>query len=147
MSRAIERLEHPRLPAAANLDARKRQPARAEGRGVQPVGRPKSDHVDAVPLNGFSFSKVLFSPVVQSDDLIAFANRDWEAIAVSKRRRWVMLRSQMTPAQALTVGDELREHMNTLRPGWPGHAERHDDAAVHIRVSEALRSVKPLRRR
>jgi hypothetical protein len=80
---------------------------------------------------------------VRKEDLIAYARRDWQAIAASKRQRWAEQKSQMTAAEALSVGDELRYHAYALRPGWPTEEDRRNDLASHIRVSEMLRSVKP----
>jgi len=78
---------------------------------------------------------------MRKEDLIAYARRDWQAIAASKRQRWAEQKSQMTAAEALSVGDELRHHAYALRPGWPTEEDRRNDLASHIRVSEMLRSV------
>jgi hypothetical protein len=78
---------------------------------------------------------------VRKEDLIAFARRDWKAVAESKRRRWAAQKSHMTAGDALRLGDELRRHVSSLKPGWPSEADRADDIAVHIRVAESLRSV------
>jgi hypothetical protein len=79
---------------------------------------------------------------MRKEDLIAYARRDWQAIAASKRQRWAEQKSKMTAAEALSVGDELRHHAYTLRPGWPTEEDRRQDLASHIRVAEMLRSVK-----
>lgn len=79
---------------------------------------------------------------MRKEDLIAFAGRDWEAIAALKRSRWAEQKSRMTAAEALAVGDRLREHVKALHPDWPTEEQRRDDLAVHIRVSESLRRVK-----
>jgi len=79
---------------------------------------------------------------VRKEDLIAFARRDWRMIAEMKRRRWAEQKSRMTPAEALSVGDDLRQHVSTLRDGWPTEEDRHKDLATHVRVSESLRRVK-----
>lgn len=79
---------------------------------------------------------------MRKEDLIAFARRDWNAIATLKRRRWTEEKSRMSPAEALSVGDELRHHVSTLRE-WPTEEERRKDLASHIRLSEMLHSVKP----
>jgi hypothetical protein len=83
-----------------------------------------------------------YSRLVRKEDLIAFARRDWNAIAALKRRRWSEQKSHMTAAEALSVGDELRHHVSTLRD-WPTEKERREDLASHIRLSEMLRRVKP----
>lgn len=61
---------------------------------------------------------------MRKEDLIAFARRDWEAIAESKRRR-------------------LRRHAIALHESWPTEEDRRNDLAMHIRVTESLRRVKP----
>ena len=80
---------------------------------------------------------------MRKEDLIAFACRDWEAIAASKRRRWAAQKSRMEPAEALRIGDELRHHVSTQQPGWPTEEDRRNDLAMHVRISEILRLVKP----
>lgn len=79
---------------------------------------------------------------MRKEDIVAFARRDWPAVAASKRRRWAAQKKEMTPAEALQVGDQLRYHAHTLHDGWPTDADRHNDLAVHVRVSESLRRVK-----
>ncbi len=84
---------------------------------------------------------------MRKEDVIAFARRDWRAIAALKQRRWAEQKRQMTPAEALSVGDELRHHVSALSSGWPTQEDRRNDLAVHIRVSESLRRAKPPQRR
>ena len=79
--------------------------------------------------------------------MIAFARRDWGAIAKHKQRRWAQQKSEMTAADALRVGDELRYHLQTIRDDWPAEADRRNDLASHLRVSEMLRRVKSSKRR
>jgi hypothetical protein len=84
---------------------------------------------------------------VRSEDIIAYAQRDWNAIAELKRRRWTEQKSHMTAAEALHIGDELRHHAASLLESWPTEDDRRKDLAVHVRVSESLRLVEPSRRR
>jgi hypothetical protein len=49
----------------------------------------------------------------------------------------------MTAADALAVGDELRQHVIALRSDWPTEEDRRNDLSSHIRLSEMLRRVKP----
>jgi hypothetical protein len=84
-----------------------------------------------------------YSHHVLKSDVLAFVSRDWRAIAESKRRRWSQERAQMDAAHALRVGDELRHHVHAIQTGWPTVAERQDDVACHVRVSEMLSRVKP----
>lgn len=90
---------------------------------------------------------MLFSRPMRNEDLIAFARRNWQAIAASKRRRWAEQKSHMTAAEALAVGDELRWHAMQLNPHLPTEEDRAKDLAVHARVSESLRRVRPPHRR
>ena len=80
---------------------------------------------------------------MRKEDVIAFARRDWDAIAAVKRRRWAEQKSRMTVAEALEVGDELRHHVSALRADWPTEEDRQKDLASHIRLTEMLRLVKP----
>ena len=80
---------------------------------------------------------------MRKEDLIAFAHRDWSAVAALKRRHWAEQKSRMTPAEALRVGDELRHHVSALRDDWPTEEDRRNDLASHVRLSEMLRRVKP----
>lgn len=76
---------------------------------------------------------------MRNEDIVAFAHRDWQAIAAVKRRFWEQ--SRMTPAEALQIGDELRRHARALHDSWPTEEDRRNDLSVHIRVSESLRRV------
>lgn len=83
-----------------------------------------------------------YSRLVRKEDVIAFARRDWRAIAALKQERWAQQRSGMTPAEALGVGDELRHHALAIHGDWPTEADRRKDLACHVRVSEMLSRVK-----
>ena len=80
---------------------------------------------------------------MRNEDIVAFARRDWQAIAALKRRRWAEQKSRMTPTEALQLGDELRHHVSSFQAGWPSEEDRRADLAVHVRVSESLRRVEP----
>lgn len=88
-----------------------------------------------------------YSRDVRKKDVIAYVRRDWGAIAAMKRRRWAELKAQMSPDDALSVGDVLRHHVQDLRPDWPTEEDRRKDLAFHMRMSEMLGRVKPPRRR
>ena len=75
-------------------------------------------------------------------DLEAFLNRDWGAIQALKERFWVERKRQLTPDEALRIGDALRQQARALRPDWPSDEERQEDLAHHVRVSALLRSVR-----
>lgn len=84
---------------------------------------------------------------MRKEDVIAFVERDWDSVAELKRQWWASEKRRMTPAEALSVGDELRYHASTVREDWPTIEERRQDRATHIRVSEMLRRVEPAHRR
>jgi hypothetical protein len=84
---------------------------------------------------------------MRKEDFIAFAGRDWAAVAALKRRTWAESKRAMTPSEALAIGDELRRHAQALHPDWPTEEDRRADLAVHVRVSESLRRVQPKRGR
>lgn len=73
---------------------------------------------------------------------MAFARRDWPAVAESKKSCWATQKKEMTPAEALEVGDQLRYHAFTLHAGWPTAEDRRNDLATHVRVSDSLRRVQ-----
>ena len=80
---------------------------------------------------------------MRKKDVVAFARRDWRAIAALKRRRWADEKSRMAPAESLRVADELRHYVKAIQEDWPTELDRRDDFAFHLRVSEMLRRVKP----
>jgi hypothetical protein len=86
-----------------------------------------------------------YSASVRREDIVAFARRDWRAIAESKRQRWAAQKASMTPAEALQLGDDLRSHAQSIHVSWPTEEDRRNDLAVHIRASGSLRRVDPAR--
>ena len=76
---------------------------------------------------------------MRKEDLIAYARRDWAAIAEHKLRVWAQLKSEMTVADALRMGDDIRAHVSAVHPEWPTKEQRSEDLATHVRVSEMLR--------
>jgi len=76
---------------------------------------------------------------VTRDDIWAFVNRDWARAADAKAETWKA--GKRTPAADLRAAHELRRHVLTLRPDWPGPDDRADDLRTHVRVSEALGAV------
>ena len=84
---------------------------------------------------------------MRKKDLVAFVRRDWRAVAALKRERWTHQKSRMAPAEALAIGDELRQHVRVLQDSWPTEQDRRSDLASHLRVSEMLRRVQSSDRR
>jgi hypothetical protein len=77
---------------------------------------------------------------VRREDIIAFATRDWDAIAEHKRRYWTD--QALTADEKLRIADELRRYAYELHPDWPTAEQREEDLATHVRVGEALRRVR-----
>jgi len=75
------------------------------------------------------------------EDLVRFATRDWAAIEDEKTAYWIDRKRRMSPAEVLSLGDDLRRHASAIRPDWPGEADRAADHATHERVTGALRAV------
>lgn len=82
-------------------------------------------------------------PSVRNEDIIAFARRDWDAIAEHKRRYWAG--NAMTADERLCIADELRRYALESHPDWT-REQREEDLATHVRVGEALRRVRRPRR-
>lgn len=80
-------------------------------------------------------------------DIIAFARRDWAALAEAKSSYWAERKRSMTADEALTVGESLRRQVREIKPGWPDADERAADLTLHLRVSGALRAVSSRRTR
>jgi hypothetical protein len=84
---------------------------------------------------------------MKSADIRAYVERNWNAVRDLKDRYWAEAKRALTPDEALAVGDQLRQHVRTLRPDWPDAGQRRADLAVHARVSALLRRVpSPTRR-
>jgi hypothetical protein len=78
---------------------------------------------------------------VNHDEIRAFANRDWPLVAAAKRRYWSERKRSLSPADSLRIADDLRRHMQLIRPDWPSPSERAEDLETHARVSASLRRV------
>lgn len=72
------------------------------------------------------------------DDLRAFVNRDWDAIARSKRERLVRLFREHGSAATIRGARELFAHAKALDPSWPPSREREADLAHHVALKRAL---------
>lgn len=73
-----------------------------------------------------------------------FASRDRKVLEELKDAHWRGVKARLGPAEALHVADGLRQWYIARHPGWPDERSREEDLAVHIRVSEALRSISHL---
>lgn len=80
-------------------------------------------------------------------DILAFVRRAWSVAEAEKTAFWAERKRTISAAQAVALGDELHRHARLVRPDWPDAAEREEDLAVHVRISEALRAVSRHRTR
>lgn len=79
--------------------------------------------------------------------MAAFATRDWAEIERRKRRWIAEQQASLTPAEALAMGDALRNHALAVHPDWPTPEMRRADLEAHVRLCEMLRRVQPPRSR
>jgi hypothetical protein len=79
---------------------------------------------------------------VNPADIRAYAARDWSLVAASKRSHAIAWTKGLSPAAALKIADDLRRHVQMLRPDRPSPAEREADIEMHARVAAGLRSVR-----
>jgi hypothetical protein len=84
---------------------------------------------------------------MRKEDILAFVQRDWTAIAEQKRQWRAEQAKRMTAAEALAIGDELRRYALGLHPDWPTEQQRREDFAMHVRISESLSRVHAFRSR
>ena len=74
----------------------------------------------------------------RADDIRKFVQRDWAAVADSKRTFWLEQRRKRTPAEALRAADELRRHARAVNSTPP---DREPDLQAHTRLAKILRRV------
>jgi transcriptional regulator with XRE-family HTH domain len=73
--------------------------------------------------------------------LIDFAERDWSAVTALKTAAWLKRRQRLGPRDSFRISDDLRRHVRTTRPDWPGDDARAADIESHIALGESLRRV------
>ena len=73
------------------------------------------------------------------DDIRAWANRDWAAVAALKEKYWA--ETDMPLSQRFRIADDLRRVAIALNPGWPTTADREEDLATHVRLREMFTRV------
>ena len=78
---------------------------------------------------------------MRSEDLVAFAQRDWSAVAELKADHWVERAQRLGSQETFRIADELRRFVAAARPDWPSDEERAADLASHVAVAESLRRV------
>lgn len=79
---------------------------------------------------------------MNAEDIRIFACRDWKRVAAAKSQRWVEAHRTMSPSDALTLAERLRQHALSLYPDWPSAEERKADIDLHTNVSKSLQRVR-----
>jgi hypothetical protein len=78
---------------------------------------------------------------MKPEDIRAYVDRDWQAVADAKIAYWAERKRLGSPAESLQIGDALLDWVKTLHPDWPTEEDRVRDLDTHLRVSRALQSV------
>lgn len=76
---------------------------------------------------------------MKREDLIAYARRDWGALAEVKRTFQRTESARRGGAENLAIVDQLRAQVHAQRPDWPTEADREADLAAHIALAARLR--------
>jgi hypothetical protein len=77
---------------------------------------------------------------MDADDLRAFANRDWRAIALAKREYQVGVFREQGPAAMVRIAREVFAHARAVNPDWP--SDREADLAHHVELKRAPSSAR-----
>lgn len=70
--------------------------------------------------------------------LRAYAVRDWNAEAASKRAYWADRYRREGPCATLQASQALLAEMRHLRPGYPTAEDRRIDLTAHLRLRSLL---------
>lgn len=82
---------------------------------------------------------------MRKEDLIAFARRDWAAVAEVKDAGRRERARDADPVERFAVIDALRAQVHAQRPDYPTEADREADFASHVLVAERLRRASAAR--
>lgn len=82
-------------------------------------------------------------PMLDPDDLRAYARRDWAATERATRRA----RAQLPVADKVRLSIELYEGARATRPDWPTDADRRADLEAHLRLKKRLQRAAHVGRR
>ena len=70
-------------------------------------------------------------------------NKRWDLLA-SFKDRYVKDQKALGIGEALRITGELRDHVESMIPGWPTRGDREEDFETHRRVAAALsRTARP----
>lgn len=89
---------------------------------------------------------IAYDRVVDRQDILSFARRDWALVASAKAAFWRERKRRCSAAEILATGDQLRQYARSVRADWPSPSDRAADLAVHERVAEALHAAGRRRR-
>jgi hypothetical protein len=72
------------------------------------------------------------------DDIRAFVNREWDAVAASKTAYWAERFRRDGWQPAWQASDALLLDMRRIRPDYPNERERAIDFAAHLALRDKL---------
>jgi hypothetical protein len=75
---------------------------------------------------------------MRPDDIRAFVNRDWDAVAASKTAYWAERFQRDGWQPAWQAAGALRSEMRRVRPDYPNAHERALDFAAHLALRDRL---------
>jgi len=72
---------------------------------------------------------------MEIDEVRAFADRDWAAIAEADSAHWATEFSEHGPDAAVAASRALWEHLRSIRPEWPTDEETSQDLSdlLHLK--------------
>lgn len=77
---------------------------------------------------------------MKREDLLAFARKDWAALAEVKRAH---RREHRDPLASFQIVDGLRAQVHAMRPDFPSARDREADLEAHIVLADRLRRASP----
>lgn len=81
--------------------------------------------------------------VAPTNPAAGLINKRWDLLASYKDRYW-RAQKALGIEEALRITSELRDHVESMIPGWPTRQEREEDFETHRRVAKALaRTARP----
>jgi hypothetical protein len=86
-------------------------------------------------------------PMATIEDVRAFLERDWDAVAEEKARFWSARKRELGAPAGLRISDELRRQVMATRSDWPTEEDRRADFEAHVLLSTMMKNVGSPRRR
>lgn len=78
---------------------------------------------------------------MRASDIREYVERDWESVQSLKESYWAQRKRELSPGEALRIGEDLRRHARAANPDWPSEEERRRDVAHHAELARELSRV------